>query len=107
MARAYTHRTCGICPKFKSGWCTVMVKNVCAQAYRCEYGARIMHGASRDPARERARKYAYAQTHKAERAAYNRKYRKTHRTQLNAYQREYARRGVKCTVDGKEFEEAR
>ena len=91
MKRKYTHRTCGICPKFKAGWRTVWAKTVGVRAYRCKYGAKIMHTASRDADKERSRKYAYAQTHRAERNAYNRQYRKTHRAKLNAYQREYAR----------------
>ena len=94
MKRKYTHRTCGICPKFKAGWCTVWAKIVSVRS-RCEYGAKIMKTASRDADKERSRKQAYAAAHRAKRNAYNRQYRKTHRAQLNAYQREWSakRRG--------------
>lgn len=95
MKRKYTHRTCGICPKFKAGWCKVWARTVGVRAYRCEYGAKIMHTASRDADKERSRKQAYAAARRAERNAYNRQYRKTHRAQINAYQREWSakRRG--------------
>ena len=89
MKRKYVHRKCGLCPKFRAGWCAVFAKVVNATAYRCSYGARLLHAASRDAEKERARKRSYTQTHKAERAAYDREYRKAHRAQINAYQREW------------------
>ena len=48
--------------------------------------------------KERQRKAAYAQAHKAERAAYNRRYRKSHRAQLNAYNREWEAKRRKVTI---------
>lgn len=90
MKRKYTHRTCGICPKYRNGWCAVFAKVVGLHAHRCEYGAKLIHTATRDAEKERSRKSAYAQAHRAERAEYNRRYRATHRAQLNAYQREWS-----------------
>ena len=89
VKRKYVRRRCGLCPKFKAGWCLALAKIVNERAFRCSHGAKLIHAASRDQDKERERKAAYARAHKAERAAYNRRYRKTHRKQINAYLREW------------------
>jgi len=96
--RNYVRRTCGLCPKFKAGWCCLFAKIVNDRAYRCTHGAKLIHAASRDQEKERQRKVAYAQAHRAERAAYNRQYRKNHRAQLNAYNREWEAKRRKVTI---------
>jgi len=96
--RKYVRRTCGLCPKFKAGWCCIFAKIVNERTYRCSIGAKLIHAASRDQEKERERLRAYARAHAAERAAYNRRYRKTHRAQLNAYNREWEAKRRKVTI---------
>ncbi len=43
MSRAYTKRTCGICPKFANGRCAALAKRVAATAYRCGLGQKLIN----------------------------------------------------------------
>ena len=88
--RRYVHRVCGICPAFSSGWCRIYAKRVSAEAYRCDYGKKLIRRDYLSGRREEenARKHEYARAHRAERAEYNRQYRKKHRAQINAQRRE-------------------